>query len=83
MVDSNLIRLERMEKKIDELLKVCVRNEEHLRQINGTLTRHEKDILFNKRRINKVERRIGYYIGFVVGLGTIIALILKYCLLVI
>ena len=40
-----------IERKLDKLLVITAKNEEHLEAINGTLWRHEKEINFNSQKI--------------------------------
>jgi|GEM_PF-4983478 len=65
--------MERMEKKIDKILVSTSKNEEHLRQINGTLLRHEKELSCHEKRINNLY----YYLGVGVGIISVIMFLIK------
>jgi len=70
-------RMERMEKKIDKILVSTSKNEEHLRQINGTLNRHEKELSNYELKINKLNTKIYYYLGIGVGAVSVIMFLIN------
>lgn len=56
-------RLNRIEKKLDQLLETTTRNEEHLKTINGTILKHEKKLNEHESRINKLSNFRSYLLG--------------------
>jgi len=66
-----------MEEKIDRILGVTSKNEEHLRQINGTLFRHENRLSNHDKRINKLNIKIYYYLGIGIGIISVIMLLIN------
>jgi len=65
-------KIDTLEQKIDKILITTTRNEEHLRQINGTLKRHEDSIANHDKKINQLY----YYLGMGMGAVAVIALVI-------
>jgi len=70
-------RMERMEKKIDKILVSTSKNEEHLKQINGTLQRHEKELSNQDLKINKLNTKLYYYLGIGIGVISVIMFLIN------
>jgi len=64
--------IERIDEKLNNILEKTIKNEEHLRQINGTLLRHEKKLSEHDIKINKLY----YYLGMGIGGISIIFLLI-------
>lgn len=69
--------MERMEKKIDKILVSTSKNEEHLKQINGTLQRHEKELSNQDLKINKLNTKLYYYLGIGIGVISVIMFLIN------
>jgi len=59
--------------KIDKILITTSKNEEHLRNLNGAIKRHEDSIALNSRRINKLY----YFLGVACGIVSVILFIVQ------
>jgi len=65
--------IERIDEKLDKILEKTAKNEEHLRQINGTLLRHENKLSCHEKRINNLY----YYLGVGAGIISVIMFLIK------
>jgi len=68
--------------KLDTLLEYSIRHDEHLKNLNGTVARHEEDILkiekehtesFKEldKRASELEKKV-FAVGVVLGVGYVI-----------
>lgn len=60
-------RLERVEDKLDKLTDICIKTEQHLKDVNGNMLKHQKSIDCHRAKISTLESSMRYYIGVSVG----------------
>ena len=69
---------EMMEKYLFDINSNISKIEEHLKSINGTVQRHEKQINSHETEIKKISNRQTYYAGGISAIVIIMGLILKF-----
>ena len=76
MTDKILSKLEDMQKDIVKIKISSARSEEHLKNLNGTVKRHETDIVDIQKLQTKVQLGIGKLLGIVTVISGMVSLVI-------